>query len=103
MSIPVACDSLDPAQPLVFRSPGDRPPTLWTDGRAGARQQAAGITRIARIELWSPPGPVLRGLAAAGLITHHAAAADRQRVVLHLGGTGPRRLELPDCTVTPRS
>jgi len=101
-TIPVALDSDDPRQPFLFRSPGNARPADWTDGRAGPRQRAAGLTGIAGVHLDLPPGlapaPALTALAAAGLIALGTADA-APRLVLALAradGGPPRRLSLPD-------
>jgi hypothetical protein len=72
MTIPVAIDSDDPRVPFLFGSPGTAPPIEWTDGRAGDRQTAAGLTRITGLALDLPAGaprpPVLDALADAGIL-----------------------------------
>ena len=68
-SIAVATESDDPTAPFVFRSPGDRPPSEWTDGRAGALQRNAGLGRVERIILRHPPG-YRPGPAIAELVRH---------------------------------
>lgn len=71
MTLPVAVGSADPALPMVFTSPGTAPPLRWTDGRAGTRQVAAGLTASTGLRLTAPAGvaadPLLQALAAAGL------------------------------------
>lgn len=71
ITIPVALASDDPRQPFLFRSPGGLRPDEWSDGRAGDRQQASGLTEIAGIGLAFPeavaPHPDIEALAAAGL------------------------------------
>lgn len=103
MTIPVATASDDPRQPLLFRSPGNARPDQWTDGRAGARQRAAGFGEIAGTALAFPagvtPDPAFQALAAQGLIAVHGDAA-APAMELHLeeaGGPDRQRLRLPDC------
>lgn len=102
-SVPVAIFSDDPAQPLVFRSPGDSrpdawPPERWPGARVGARQTAAGLTEIVEVTLGLPqaPHPALQALASGWLKIETTAAP---QIVLGLSraqGT-PLRLLLPDC------
>lgn len=101
MAIPVAADGDDPVRPFVFRSPGNARPDAWTDGRAGARQRAAGLAEIASIRLELPPavapGPALRHLGEAGLVETAPGAAHRMVLTLsRAGGGAPLRLSLPD-------
>ncbi|MBF0335866.1 MAG: hypothetical protein HQL40_19860 [Alphaproteobacteria bacterium] len=93
MTIPVALASDDPRHPFVFVSPGTSRPDQWTDGRAGARQTAAGLRMIEGVAL---DGPLAVDLSGAGIVTRDA---DRPRMVLTLSradGGPPRRLSLPD-------
>lgn len=101
MAIAVASDGDDPRLPFVFRSPGDARPDAWADGRAGARQRAAGLAEIASIRLELPPGvapgPALRRLEGAGLVGTAPGAAHRMVLTLSRAGGGPpARLSLPD-------
>jgi hypothetical protein len=102
LAIPVAVDSDDPRQPFLFRSIGSTRPDAWTDGRAGNRQRAAGLAGLAGLHLDMPadaaPGPALRALAAAGVLTLGTLAGE-PRMVLTLarsGGGAARRLSLPE-------
>lgn len=102
-AIPVGAASADPRQPFLFRSPGDSRPDAWTDGKAGLRQQGAGLAEIAGLHLDFPaglePGVEVLMLAAAGLLTLGAADNWRLTLTLSHSGTGPaRRLSLPDFT-----
>lgn len=101
VAIPVARSSDDPRQPFLFRSPGDRRPDRWDDGRAGGRQQAAGLTEIVALQLDLPaavePSPALRVLEAAGLLTL-TLGSPAPAMVLTLSAAGSRaerRLALP--------
>jgi len=100
MSIPVAVDSDHPGHPFVFGSPGATPPLAWTDGRAGARQGAAGLTEIIGLHLETPVAAgipaSLRSLEALGLLTVEAGEAHRMTLDI-TGRDGPRRLVLPAC------
>lgn len=105
MAIPVALSSADIRQPLLFRSPGHAPPVAWTDGRAGARQEAAGLTEIGGLHLafraGEAPGADLERLAALGFLTLGETAAGSARMVLTLSredGGAARQLSLPDFT-----
>lgn len=100
-SIPVALASDDPRQPLLFRSPGAAGPESWTDGRAGARQRAAGFAAVAGLELAFPrdvtPAPELEILAGPGLVRLAAGAAPGLTLTLSRSDGGrPCRLRLPE-------
>lgn len=100
MTIPVAVASDDPAQPLLFRSPAAAPPAAWVDGRAGARQAAAGLARIGGLRLRLPhraaPADDLRALAAAGLLELGPPGREHQLELLIDGSDGYRgTLRLP--------
>jgi len=56
LSLPVAVASDDPAQPMLFQSPGTARPDQWTNGRAGDRQTPAGLAEITSVELAFPAG-----------------------------------------------
>jgi hypothetical protein len=97
----VATDSEDTRQPLIFRPPDSARPDAWTDGRAGARQSAAGFAEIASVELRLPPAiepaPALRALADAGIVAlGRATHAAELRLSLSRGDRrGARWLVLP--------
>jgi len=102
VSIPVAAFSDDLVQPLVFLSPGRHRPDQWEDGRAGRRQQAAGLKEIAAVELILPqtadPSPELEAFARGNWLTVRRGG-DSPQVILTLtrGAGAPLRLQLPDC------
>jgi hypothetical protein len=102
LSIPVAAFSDDPAQPFVFLSPGRQPPDQWDDGRAGRRQQAAGLKEIAAVELILPqavdPAPELEALAREDWLTLRQDGDCAQLILTLTRDAGaPQRLLLPDC------
>ncbi len=102
VTIPIALASDDPAQPLLFRSPGSRRPDAWTDGRAGARQRSAGLAEIVHLQLDLPDGvrpcaPLVR-LQEIGLLTLGSAVAHRLGLTLSRRAGPPRRLALPSFT-----
>ena len=102
-SIPVACSSGDPTQPLLFVSPGNARPDQWADGRAGKRQNAAGLSEIIGLEVFLGTGiaasPDLETLIEAGLITlGNELVSPDPKVILTVSrsdGGAPKRLELP--------
>lgn len=101
MAIDVAASSTDPHQPLLFRSPGTLPPRAWTDGRAGARQGAAGLMDIASVHLTVPeavaPSPDVLALADLGLLEVEAGASHRLHLTLSgAAGASGIVLLLPD-------
>ena len=102
VSIPVAEVSDDPVQPFIFESLGGARPDQWTNGRAGARQSAAGLGEIAAVELRSPTGakpvPELLTIAESGWLTL-GQGDDCAGVTLTIskGMETPLRLLLPDC------
>jgi hypothetical protein len=100
--IPVAVASDDPRQPLLFCSPGGLRPDSWTDGQAGERQRAAGLTEIEGVRISFPmgirPDAALTSLAECGLISLQTSDEDRSSMVLtiaRMDGGPPRRLSLP--------
>lgn len=101
VAIPVARCSDDPRQPFLFRSPGRERPDQWDDGRAGNRQQAAGLAEIVALQLDLPadvePASALRRLEGAGLLTL-TIGASTPAMVLTLSAEDSRarrRLTLP--------
>jgi hypothetical protein len=85
----------DPQVPFLFRFPGTLRPDRWPDDRGGARQAAAGLSEITRLELAAlPTAEHLRELALEPALGHQAAELEFSRV----DGGAPRRLRLPDCT-----
>ncbi|MEE8602798.1 VOC family protein [Euzebya tangerina] len=94
MTLPVAEASRDPALPLVFASPGTAGPAEWTDGRAGARQTAAGLTHCQATRLDVPSSLVGHPLLAslAGDVGAEILPADGWRLSLEVASTaGPTR------------
>ncbi len=95
ISIAISVESGDPAMPFIFSSPGNAPPSAWTDGRAGRRQTAAGMTRLTIERLRLPRMPVTgRALAAfhrAGLIRTLEIANGEPELLLGLA-PNPRLL-----------
>jgi hypothetical protein len=67
MSIPVAIDSDDPRQPLMFASPCATSPIEWPVERRGALQHGAGLGAVTEIRLRmpadSPPSEALATIA----------------------------------------
>lgn len=67
MAIDVATDSDEPRQPMMFRSPGDSPPSSWPTERRGNLQRHAGFQSIRIREFVmpasTPPSPTLQLLA----------------------------------------
>lgn len=102
VSISIADESDDPILPFVFTSPGSTPPSEWGDGRAGARQSAAGLTEltIERVTLPTLPkaGGSLDGFHRSGVIKT-LEIADGQPDLL-LGLAPGRHLHLPSFTTT---
>ncbi|MCR6631979.1 MAG: VOC family protein [Magnetospirillum sp.] len=98
MAIPVALGSEDPRQPFLFRSPAEARPEHWDDGRAGRRQQAAGLTEITGLHLELPVGasPALRTLAERGLLALRPAVRPRLVLTIARSDGGQRQLSLPD-------
>lgn len=102
MTIPVADSSDDLHQPFLFLSPGDKPPSEWTDERAGGRQREAGYADMDGLRLELPAGTTpsddLLSLADSGLI-ELITGGEAHRLVLTLSrsdGSPPRHLALPE-------
>ena len=102
VTIPVALASDDPRQPLLFRSPGSQRPDHWTDGRAGARQAAAGLAEIVHLRLDLPdgiwPSAPLTRLQEVGPLSLGSAPTHRMVLTLSRPAAAPRRLTLPAFT-----
>jgi hypothetical protein len=54
VAIAVAIDGDDPLQPMMFRSPGDDPPSRWAPSRRGRLQEKAGLTQVTAVEFLHP-------------------------------------------------
>lgn len=103
LSLPVATASDDPAQPMLFLSPGTARPDQWTNGRDGDRQKSTGLVEIVGIELTYPadisPHPAFVQLASDGVI-RVAQGPDGPAMTLTLSHDGTQQtctLTLPDC------
>jgi hypothetical protein len=98
--IPIALGSEDPRQPFLFRSPTEARPDQWSDGRAGQRQQAAGLAEIVGMRLELPVGasPAVRALADAGMLSLQPAVRHRLLLTISRVDGGQRVLSLPDFT-----
>ncbi len=103
ISIPVALSSADPAQPLLFMSPGNARPDQWKDGRAGERQLAAGLSEVTALQLTLAqgiaPSQDLQTLVDLGFLTLISEKqGSKPTMVLSISqkdGGPERRLELP--------
>ncbi len=104
MSVPVASDSADVRQPFLFGSPGTERPDRWPGGRAGARQTAAGLTGIIRVDLAMAdgvePAPALSALSEAGLLALSGGGgrSGRLEVEVARAAGGTLRLAFPAAT-----
>ena len=67
ISIPVAIESDDPQQPMMFASPGSTSPVDWPAEKRGRLQHGAGLGAITEIQLTMPadssPGYALKTIA----------------------------------------
>lgn len=104
-SLPVAVASDDPAQPMLFQSPGTSRPDQWTNGRAGDRQVAVGLTEVTSFELAFPvgiePADAFKRLADDGVIALQQRAAEPAMtlIVSRSDARLPCALTLPDCHI----
>ncbi len=102
--LPIAAFSDDLAQPLVFGSPGDLRPDQWPEERQSARQRALGLREIETVEIMLPdsvaPAEALQALADQGLLKLSSGPAQGIILTLSHEDGAPRRLSLPDCTLT---
>ncbi len=88
----VAADSHDAAAPFLFRFPGARRPDQWSDGRAGARQRAAGLAEIEGLRLRALP----LGEALEGLVLDPAQDPQQAILTLTTAKGGRRHLALSE-------
>jgi hypothetical protein len=54
VAIAVATDSDDPAQPMIFLSPGSTPPLEWPADRRGSLQHSLGLGAVTEVTLTMP-------------------------------------------------
>lgn len=92
--LPVATLSDDPAQPMLFTSPGQEPPIGWPAARRGVLQNPAGWGPVLAVEVWLTPEA-----AAAAHWPRLAAACDELSVAVRPGGRWGLRLTLGARTV----
>lgn len=102
--IPIALSSDDSRQPLLFRAQRKLPPDAWTDGKAGVRQQPAGLREITALR-FSPARNAgdsadLRNLQQLGMIAlDHSRQASCMTLTLSRGiGEASRELMLTSPT-----
>ncbi len=86
MSIPVATDSDDPRQPMMFESPGATPPVEWPIEKRGTLQHSLGLGAVTEIRLTIPADVPL----SPALTTIARTAAPP----LLLNGSGPYSLQV---------
>ena len=86
MSIPVAIDSDDPRQPMIFASPGSTFPLEWPIEKRGSLQHTAGLGAVTEITL-TMPADALPGNALTTLALSEAP-------LVRIDGPGPYRLRL---------
>lgn len=105
LSLPVAVASDDPAQPMLFQSPGTARPDQWANGRAGDRQTSARLAEITSVELAFPagtePADAFKRLADDGLIALRQQAAEPAMtlIISRSDAALPCALTLPDCHI----
>jgi hypothetical protein len=67
MSIPIALDSDDPGQPMIFESPGGEPPIEWPIEKRGSLQHNLALGSVTGIRLTipsdRPPSDALKSIA----------------------------------------
>ncbi len=104
ITIPVAADSDDRAQPLMFRSPGSAAPITWPTERSGVLQHPTGLTDVTRIDLMMPASTgvshALAYLAEHTLLNVQEADIGNAFAILHIkcaSSTEEFQLRLPDC------
>ncbi len=102
VAIAISTESDDPTMPFAFSSPGKTPPSAWTDERAGQRQTAAGLTRLAIERLTLPrlpaDGGALDHFHRDGLVENLEIAEGEPQMSIRLDPG--RRLRLPLFTAT---
>lgn len=106
LHIPVAIDSDDLTQPMMFQSPGTLAPKDMPPTRRGVLQQPAGYTDVRKVELILPKGAKASGalmrLVAQTILEVRTGDVSSATISLRLehkeGGTDS--LHLPACTLT---
>jgi hypothetical protein len=100
LAIDVATDGDDPNQPMMFRSPGDSPPSAWPSERRGHLQRQAGFETLRIHQLAMPahtsPSPALKALATnlGIVITNSDRGYQMDIEVSRLNGQAPMKLRL---------
>jgi hypothetical protein len=95
--IPVATDSDDLSQPMMFQSPGHLAPAKWPSERRGNLQRSIGLGTVRSISLTMPaftePGHALRFLAKSTELAVISSRADDFAIELDVDGLngGPGR------------
>ncbi len=72
MQIDVAVDGDDHRQPMMFKSPGAKPPSEWPADKQGALQRGADLGRVVSVQLSTPPSfapsDTLKAIEAASIL-----------------------------------
>lgn len=101
--MPIAIDSDDPGQPVLFLMPIACRPDSWTGEGAGRRQQGAGLAEIRHVHLdhpaKHPPGPALCAMERQGVLSLGRAEGFGMTLTFSRTDGGPdARLCLPAFT-----
>lgn len=100
-SIPVATDSDDPGQPMMFRSPGTAGPAEWPVERRGTLQWSGGFGAVTDLRLHmpknTPASPALQWLADHTLLDLDTPVKDdyAMTIVIERNEGGASTLHLP--------
>jgi Glyoxalase-like domain len=72
MHIDVAIDGDDHRQPMMFKSPGAKPPSEWPADKRGTLQRGANLSRVISVQLSTPPSFVpsatLKAIEAGSIV-----------------------------------
>jgi Glyoxalase-like domain len=102
MHIDVAVDGDDHYQPMMFKSPGAKPPSEWPADKRGALQTPAGLGHVISVQFNAPlnfvPSGTLNAIKAASILklgVSHDSSFKLTLTVERLNSPQPLVLQLP--------
>lgn len=104
MSIPLAIDSDDPCQPMMFESPRSTSPVEWPMVKRGTLQHSVGLGAVTEIRLAmpadSPPGLALTTIARSASPPVRIDELGAYRVQIRIASLGNNPDLKPDSQIT---